>query len=175
MFRSRFLSWQYFLSATEGFENRGRLISTNLLLFLSCPPNFYCGASSSSFLCLRCGWNLWIHSVKNLSLMIESLSLLSSTILCNLAILTGSFLAYLKIDRVYACILPIIIAYCIHLSAIPNRKSRVIFKSHGRLTKIFPRAVIFGTYIFWSVLPKFAWHGGGTVNAPVCYKFLVAL
>ena len=66
---------------------------------------------------------------------------------CSLLMLTGSApRATLKILRVCEWMAPMLMAYCMHLRAIPKRKILVIFKSTGRLTKIRPKAVIFGTY-----------------------------
>ena len=75
----------------------------------------------------------------------------------------------LKIDLVYEWIQPIIIAWCIHFKAIPNKKSLVIFKSHGKFTNILPRAVIYGDQ------EGFLLKIGLIVRAPVSYKFFIAL
>lgn len=63
-----------------------------------------------------------------------------------------------------------IMAYYMHFNAIPNKNNLVILRSHGKLTKIFPSAVIL--VLFSSSV--FA-NGGGIVSAPVYYKFFMAL
>ena len=55
-----------------------------------------------------------------------------------------------------------------HFKTMPNKKSLVILRSQGKFTNIFPRAVIFGTY-------DLSANGGGSVKAPVYYKFFIAL
>jgi hypothetical protein len=68
------------------------------------------------------------------------------------------------------------IAWYMHLRAIPNRNSLVIFKSTGKFTKILPSAVIRGLKLvyFFSSYPSLPRTGGGIVNAPVYCKFLTA-
>lgn len=71
-----------------------------------------------------------------------------------------------------------LMACYMHLRAIPKRKMRVIFRSTGKLTKIFPRAVILGLYFsawFDMACPFSVRMGGGIVRAPVCCRFLMAL
>jgi hypothetical protein len=64
-------------------------------------------------------------------------------------------------------------ACCMHLSAMPNINSLVILRSHGRLTKILPRAVIL---LLLSPPPaSLDSKGDGIVRAPVYCRFLMAL